>query len=199
MARQRDDDTEWVLPPVAAERLHLAPTSVGSMIRRGHLQARKDERGRWLVRLPILSAIADEAPARGTLSAEEAVAATGVPARVLWTAVYDRRLRVLRGGNELRFDPADVEAWLETHRVTPGRKESRSRSVAADTGDGLLTIEQAAARLGVRPPTFWRWLNDAELPYVVAPGVRQRAVRYVRPKDVRRLATQRNIKLRRDR
>ncbi len=169
------------------------------MIRRGHLEARKDERGRWLVRLPLLSAIADRAPARGTLSAEEALATAGVPARVFWRAVYERRLRVLRRGDEMRFHPSDVEAWLGTQRVAPGRRESKSRPLAADAGEELLTFEQAAARLGVAPATLWRWLNDAELPYVLAPGTRQRAVRFVRPADLERLAGRRKRKLRRAR
>ncbi|MFP5375816.1 MAG: helix-turn-helix transcriptional regulator [Acidimicrobiia bacterium] len=190
-----DDNTQWVLPDVAAERLRVAPSSVGAMIRRGHLEARKDERGRWLVRLPLLSAIADPAPAGGTLSAEEALATTGVPARVFWTAVYGCQLRVLRRGDEMRFHPSDVEAWLESQRVAPGRRESKSRPVAVDAGEELLSFEQAAARLGVSPATFWRWLNDAELPYVVAPGSRQRAVRFVRAADLQRLAARRKLKL----
>lgn len=198
-APEDDDNTEWLPPGVAAGHLRVAETSVGTMIRRGHLEARKDERGRWLVRLPLLSVIADRAPARGTLSAEEALAATGVPARVFWTAVYERRLRVLRRGEEMRFQLSDVEAWLEAQRVAPGRKESKSRPIAANAGEELWTFGQAATRLGVAPATFWRWLNDAELPHVLAPGTRQRAVRFVRPADLDRLAARRKRKLRRRR
>lgn len=194
-----EGDTEWVLPAVAAERLALVRSTVVSRARRGELDARKDERGRWLVRLPVLSAIAAQAPRRGTLSAEEAIAMTGAPPRVFWTAVHQRRLPVLRRGGEFRFDPADVAAWLETQRMPLRHRESRSRPVAAEEGEELLTFEAAAARLGVAPATLWRWLNAAGLPFVLAPGIRQRAVRYVRPADLERLAAERRIKLRRPR
>ena len=194
-----DDDTEWVLPEVAAERLGVARATVLTRIRRGNLEGRKTERGRWVVRLPNLSATAVPAPRRGTLSAEEAVAMTGVLPRELWTAVYERRLRVLRGGGDLRFDPGELMAWIETQRLPPGRKSGRSRPVTAEAGEELLTLEAAAARLGVAATTVWRWLNTAGLPFVLAPGVRQRSVRHVRPADLERLAHQRGIKLRRPR
>jgi hypothetical protein len=48
----------------------------------------------------------------------------------------------------------------------------------------------------VAPVTFWRWLNAAGLPFVLAPGVRQRSVRHVRASDLERLAHHRDIELR---
>ena len=199
MAAPGDDDTEWVLPSVAAERLGVVRSTVVTRIRRGDLEGRKNERGHWVVRLPVLSASAAPAPRRATLSAEEAVAMTGVRPREFWMAVYQRRLPVLRHGRELRFSRGDLEAWIETQRLPTGRKGGRSRPVAAEAGEELLTFEAAAARLGVAPTTLWRWLNAARLPFVLAPGVRQRSVRCVRPADLKRLADQRRIDLRRPR
>ena len=145
-----DDDTEWVLPEVAAERLGVVKSTVVARIRRGDLEGRKNERGHWVVRLPVLAAIAAPATRRAALSAEEAVAMTGVRPRELWTAVYQRRLRVLRRGADLRFDPGELTAWIETQRLPPGRKGDRSRPVTAEAGEELLTLEAAAARLGWR-------------------------------------------------
>ena len=190
-------DTEWVSPAVAAERLHMSVEAVRTMIRRGVLPAEKDERGFWRLRLPRLSAIAEEAPPAGTLSAEDAVAATGVTPGLLWTAVHERRLRVVRDGGELRFRTADLEAWLEGQRAPARRRESRSVSVPAGPGDELLTIDQGAARLGVAPATLWRWLNDAELPFVLAPGRSgHRDVRHVRVADLDQLANRRGTESR---
>lgn len=199
MAVPDDDEEEWVRPAVAAERLHVGVESVRSMIRRGKLETSRDERGRWLVRLPVLTAIAEEDRARATLSADEALAATGVAPGVFWTAVYRRRLRVRRRGGEVRFHPADLDAWLEAEWVPARRRESRSRPTKAAAGDELVRFEKAAARVGVAPATFWRWLNDAGLPFVLAPGIRQRSVRYVRLADVERLAAKRRPTLRRGR
>ena len=194
--RNDDDDTEWLLPAVAAERLGLATSSVISRIRRGDLEARKNESGHWRVRLPVLSAIAAPAPRRGTLSAEEAIAMAGAPPGVFWTAVHQRRLPVLLRGEEFRFDPADVAVWLEAQRVPLRHREGRSRPVAAKDGEELLTFEAAAERLEVAPATFWRWLNAAGLPFVLDAGVRQRSVRHVRATDLEHLAHQRDIQLR---
>jgi excisionase family DNA binding protein len=185
----RGEDAEWVSAAVAAERLCLGVDAVRTMIRRGALPGEKDARGHWRVRLPRLSAIAEEGPSAGTLSVEDAVAATGVAAGLLWSAVHERRLRVVRCGGELRFRTADLEAWIEAQRAPVRRRESRSVSVPADPGEDLLTIDQAAARLGVAPATLWRWLNGAELPFVLAPGRRgHRDVRHVRTADVDQLA-----------
>lgn len=185
-------DTEWVSPTVAAKRLQVSVGAVRTMIRRGGLPAEKDKRGYWRVRLPSLSALAEEVPPAGTLSAEGAVVVTGVTPGLLWTAVHERRLRAVRCGGELRFRTADLEAWIEGQRAPVRRRESRSVSVPADPGDELMTIDQGAARLGVGAATLWRWLNDAELPFVLAPGRRgHRNVRHVRVADLDQLANRR--------
>lgn len=195
MARPHDDDdTEWVSPAVAAERLHMGVEGLRTMIRRGGIPAEKDERGSWWVRLPCLSAIAEEIPLAGTLSFEEALAQTGLAPSLLWTAVHQRRLPIGRCGGELRLRPADLEAWLDGLRAPIRRRESRSLPVPAGASDELVTIDQGAKDLGVSPATLWRWLNHAELPFVLAPGRRgHRAVRHVRVADLDRLAEQRGL------
>ena len=153
-------------------------------------RGRPSNSGRISPRTP--SRYAEKAPSAGTLSVADAVVAMGVGAGLLWDAVHERRLRVVRCGGELRFRTADLEAWIEGQRAPVRRRESRSVPVAADAGEELLTIDQGAARVGVGAATLWRWLNDTEVPFVLAPGSRgHRDVRHVRVRDLDQLADRR--------
>lgn len=178
--------------------MQLSLDAVRAMLRAGAHRGEKRGRGSWRVRLPRSSSTAEEPGPGGTLSTEEALGMTGVAPALLWAAVYEGGLPVVRCGDEFRFRAADLEAWLEGLRVPSRRRESRSVPVPLEAGEELLTVEQAADRLGVAPATLWRWLNDAELPFVLAPGRRgHRAVRHVRVADIDDLGAQRGIAPRR--
>ena len=58
----------------------------------------------------------------------EAVAARlGVQIRHVRRLVYERRIPYLKWGHLLRFDPAEIERWLDTTR-RPAHEEHRPRA-----------------------------------------------------------------------
>ena len=86
---------------------------------------------------------------------------------------------------------AELEAWLESQRIR--RAARRSRPTSARPGEKLITIREAAARLGVCPATVWRWLDVAGLPYVeLRAAGSARRVRHVWEEDVERLDVERS-------
>ena len=56
---------------------------------------------------------ADTAPAPMLLTAREAADTLRISAKTLWTLDRDGRLRAVRIGRAVRYDPADLRAFIE--------------------------------------------------------------------------------------
>lgn len=61
----------------------------------------------------------------------------GVEIRHVRRLVQERRIPFIKWGHLLRFDPVDIEAWIDSHRhgdrlTPPVRLSSRRRPVLAD-------------------------------------------------------------------
>jgi len=64
------------------------------------------------------------------LSIAEVADALGVDVRHVRRLVYERRIPYIKWGHLLRFDPADIAAWIDAYRSTPrlaGRDDHRRR------------------------------------------------------------------------
>ncbi|HEY5875801.1 MAG TPA: helix-turn-helix domain-containing protein [Ilumatobacteraceae bacterium] len=53
------------------------------------------------------------------LSIAEVADALGVDVRHVRRLVYERRIPYIKWGHLLRFDPADIAAWIDAYRSTP--------------------------------------------------------------------------------
>jgi excisionase family DNA binding protein len=58
-------------------------------------------------------------PLSRLLSISEVAEALGVDVRHVRRLVYERRIPYIKWGHLLRFDPADVSAWIDAHRSRP--------------------------------------------------------------------------------
>ena len=45
----------------------------------------------------------------------------GLDARHIRRLVSERRIPFIKWGHLLRFDPAEIDTWIDTHRHHPGR------------------------------------------------------------------------------
>lgn len=45
----------------------------------------------------------------------------GVNERHIRRLVHERRIPFVKWGHLLRFDPAEIDTWIDTHRHHPGR------------------------------------------------------------------------------
>jgi excisionase family DNA binding protein len=62
-------------------------------------------------------------PAHGQLVGISDVAAQlGVDVRHVRRLVYERRIPYIKWGHLLRFDPAEIAAWIDTHRNHPSTR-----------------------------------------------------------------------------
>lgn len=60
------------------------------------------------------------APIGRLLSIAEVADALGVDIRHVRRLVHERRIPYIKWGHLLRFDPTDIEAWVDTYRRYPG-------------------------------------------------------------------------------
>ncbi len=70
---------------------------------------------------------ASPTPKDALIDIEAVAERLGVQVRHVRRLVYERRIPYLKWGHLLRFDPAEIERWLETSR-RPARDEHRPRA-----------------------------------------------------------------------
>jgi excisionase family DNA binding protein len=63
----------------------------------------------------------DEATPARLLDISEVADALGVDVRHVRRLVHERRIPYVKWGHLLRFDPAEITAWVDTHRRPPTR------------------------------------------------------------------------------
>ena len=51
--------------------------------------------------------------------------ALGVNVRHVRRLVYERRIPFIKWGHLIRFDPADIDAWIEQSRIAPSEASQR--------------------------------------------------------------------------
>ena len=59
-------------------------------------------------------------PARPLVDIDGVAELLGVRPRHIRRLVQERRIPYLKWGHLLRFDPAEVDGWLDAHRRSPG-------------------------------------------------------------------------------
>lgn len=64
--------------------------------------------------------MADAHPALALIDLAEVARRLAVTERHVRRLVAERRIPFVKWGHLLRFDPSDVERWLEGHRPEPG-------------------------------------------------------------------------------
>jgi len=69
---------------------------------------------------PTISAADDDLPPR-LLDITALAARLGVNARHIRRLVAERRIPFIKWGHLLRFDPAEIRAWIDEYRRHPGR------------------------------------------------------------------------------
>ncbi|MBA2625867.1 MAG: helix-turn-helix domain-containing protein [Acidimicrobiia bacterium] len=65
--------------------------------------------------------VREDGPPRPLLNITEVSARLGVDVRHVRRLVHERRIPYLKWGHLLRFDPDEVETWLDGARRQPGR------------------------------------------------------------------------------
>ena len=55
------------------------------------------------------------------ISIADVADALGVDVRHIRRLVHERRIPFIKWGHLLRFDPAEVQAWIDRYRCHPGR------------------------------------------------------------------------------
>lgn len=65
----------------------------------------------------------DPTSARHLIGVEGAADQLGVPVRHIRRLVAERRIPYIKWGSRLHFDPVELDAWIERHRV-PSRDVS---------------------------------------------------------------------------
>ncbi len=65
---------------------------------------------------------------QGLLTVQEASHYLGISVSTLYGWVYQRRIPFVKVGRALRFDPRDLEAFVEAHKQHPWQESSRSVS-----------------------------------------------------------------------
>lgn len=63
----------------------------------------------------------DLQPLRRLLSIVEIADVLGVEVRHVRRLVHERRIPFIKWGHLLRFDPQEVQAWIDHHHQHPGR------------------------------------------------------------------------------
>lgn len=100
-----EHDDAWVSPAEAAERLGISRDAIKKRIRRGTIDAKKDEQGRWRVRIPADGPIAagegDPSPAtagppQGAPAAPQAGGDGAIDPRDVYIAHLEREIAFLR-------------------------------------------------------------------------------------------------------
>lgn len=64
---------------------------------------------------------AENRPLTHLLTIAEVADALGVDVRHVRRLVHERRIPYIKWGHLLRFDPADLAAWIDAYRRYPGR------------------------------------------------------------------------------
>jgi excisionase family DNA binding protein len=62
------------------------------------------------------------------LDIEGAAEVLGMSVRHVRRLVAERRIHYIKSGRHLRFDPAQLETWIDGAGITPPRWEARLRS-----------------------------------------------------------------------
>lgn len=63
----------------------------------------------------------DNRPLGRLVTIIEVADALGVEVRHVRRLVYERRIPYIKWGHLLRFDPAEIQAWIDNYRRRPGR------------------------------------------------------------------------------
>ena len=64
-------------------------------------------------------------PVNGLIDITAVAQRLGVQVRHVRRLVHERRIPSIKWGHLLRFDPADVEAWIERSRIAPSEASQR--------------------------------------------------------------------------
>lgn len=63
----------------------------------------------------------DTSPLTRLLTIAQVAEALGVDVRHVRRLVHERRIPYIKWGHLLRFDPAEIDTWIDTYRHHPGR------------------------------------------------------------------------------
>jgi excisionase family DNA binding protein len=61
-------------------------------------------------------------PASRLISIGDVANQLGVDVRHVRRLVYEKRIPYIKWGHLLRFDPAEIDAWIDTHRNQPSTR-----------------------------------------------------------------------------
>jgi len=73
----------------------------------------------------------DQDAARLLITSREAAATMSISERTLWTLTNERGLPCVRIGRSVRYDPRDLQAWIERHK-SAGRASARNTPSAGN-------------------------------------------------------------------
>lgn len=71
------------------------------------------------------SATRSASPGTSLLSIGEVAERLGVEVRHVRRLVHERRIPYIKWGHLLRFDPADLDAWIDSNRHPPATSRTR--------------------------------------------------------------------------
>jgi excisionase family DNA binding protein len=74
----------------------------------------------------------DTLPLQPLLTFKQAAALLGLPENSLRRYIRERKIPYLRIGKLIRFDPVELQAWLDSRRVRAAREESLERQERRD-------------------------------------------------------------------
>ena len=64
-------------------------------------------------------------PARDLIDITAVAQRLGVQVRHVRRLVHERRIPYIKWGHLIRFDPADIDTWIEQSRIAPAETSSR--------------------------------------------------------------------------
>lgn len=119
----------WLPASQAGGALGLSKSAVYGRVQAGTLEAKK-RNGRMVVRLPDPEPVIFE----GTIDVYEVATMIGVHRNTVRVIVDRGELLMIRRGREIRFRPADIEAYIESCRVDPGTLSWARQYMDPETG-----------------------------------------------------------------